>query len=368
MGRIYVYPADRTGCGLYRLIGPALALRAQGHTDVELVLPKGRTGDVGLTGMQDETGRLVAVQVPPDADVMVFQRPTLGQLADAVPLIRDLGVAVVVDMDDDLTCIDPRNIAWTMAHPRPGWGREGHTWGNATRACRHATMVTVSTPALLDTYAAHGRGVVLDNHVPASYLQVPHTDSDIIGWAASIHSHPGDLNVVGPAVARVVRDGHPYLAAGDPTGIRDTLGLEDDPPSTGVVPIEAWPNAVTRLGVGIAPLADTRFNRSKSSLKVKEYSACGVPWVASPRAEYRRFHRQTRCGLLAEGPRDWYRQLTRLAGNEALRLELSEEGRAAMAEHTIEGNAWRWLSAWEDALKLQRRQVPAGSPLTSSAT
>lgn len=258
--RVYVYPADNTGCGFYRMMAPARALRMQGH-DVTVVMPSGRNGDVGLTGGLDEHGQLIQVNVPQDADVMVFQRVTMGQLAQAVPLIRAQGVAVVVDMDDDLTCIDPRNIAWTAMHPR--MGRPGHTWDNATRACMDATLVTVSTPALLATYAPHGRGVVLENCVPADYLGIPHEDSDVLGWPGSVHSHPGDPGMVGSAVSRLVREGHRFMVVGDGAGARSAFTLEAEPETTGLVEFDDWPRAVTRLGVGIAPLVDTKFNRGK---------------------------------------------------------------------------------------------------------
>jgi hypothetical protein len=348
--RVYVYPADQDGCGRYRMIFPARALRAQGH-DVRIILPRGRTGAVGLTGMQDEHGNLLSVQPPADADVMVFQRITQWQLAQAIPFIRDLGVAVVVDMDDDLTAVDPRNVAWTAMHPR--YGRPGQNWANATRACLAATLVTVSAQALLRVYAPHGRAAVLENRIPRRYLDVPHDDSDVIGWPGSVHSHPGDLPVVGQSVGRLVREGHRFMTVGTGLGVQQELGLEADPPASGLVPIEMWPNAVAQLGVGMAPLADTRFNAGKSALKPLEMSACGVPWVASPRAEYTRLHRHG-VGRLAAKPRDWYRELKTLATDAALRRDMSERGRAVAAEHTIEGHAWRWLEAWETALKMQR--------------
>jgi glycosyltransferase involved in cell wall biosynthesis len=355
--RVYVYPADRTGCGFYRLIAPSEALRAAGH-DVTVVLPRDRTGDVGLNGLQDEHGNLVAVQTPPDADVMVFQRITMAQLAQAVPLIRARGIAVVIDMDDNLTCIDPRNIAWEALHPRAG--RPEHTWANATRACAAATLVTVSTPALLDTYAPHGRGVVVPNCVPASYLAVEHVDSDVIGWPGSVHSHPGDLEVVGSAVSRLVQDGHRFLAVGEGIGVGRDLGLPGDPDATGLVDLPDWPAAVARLGVGIAPLRDTKFNSGKSWLKPLEMAAVGVPWVASPRAEYQRLHRLG-CGLLADKPNRWHRALRDLAGDPARRMELSEAGRQVATAWTIEGNAWRWAQAWADALAVQRQAASAFS-------
>jgi glycosyltransferase involved in cell wall biosynthesis len=376
--RVYTYPADRYGCGFYRLMAPAVALRAQGH-DVTIVMPDERTGDAaGLRGYQDEAGTIIDVSVPPDADVMVFQRITMLQLAAAIPIIRAKGVAVVVDMDDDLTAIDPRNVAFTSMHPRHG--KPGHSWQAAALACRDATLVTVSTKGLLRTYAQHGRGVVVDNYVPAGYLDVEHHDSDLLGWPGTIHSHPGDLPALGASLARLLREGARFLNVGDGEGLRDALGLEQDPPATGFVPLERWPDEIARIGVGVAPLADTKFNRGKSRLKVLEMSACGVPWVASPRAEYTRMQQEAGVGLLADKPSDWYRKLSRLLVNPRQRADMSAAGREYAAGQTIEGNAWRWWEAW--SLAYQRRQAasrprvapvsplsePSGRPIAAVAS
>ena len=84
-------------------------------------------------------------------------------------------------------------------------------------------------------------------------------------------------------------------------------------------------------------------------------SACGIPWIASPRAEYRLFHDMEGVGFLAERPKEWLRHLRELVRDEALRVEMSEAGRAAVAErHTIEANAWRLWEAWGDALRAER--------------
>lgn len=345
---MYVFPADEAGCGAYRMAWPAQALRAQGH-DVRVVPPKARHGIGG--DIDSRTGTLVDVRIPPDADVIVMQRVSLAHLASAIPMIRAKGVAVVVDMDDDLTKIDPNNPAfWAM---RADTGDRRHTWRNAHRACLDATLVTVSTPALLPVYAPHGRGVVIENRIPARYLQVPHTDSAAVGWAGSTHSHPFDLHEVGPAVARLVRDGHTYRGVGPEVGLRDALGLDTDPQVTGSVDLDQWADAVATMGIAMVPLADTGFNAAKSWLKGLEASACGVPWVASPRAEYVRLQKALGVGFLARKPKDWYRMLKRLATDDALRLEQSQAGRAAAAEWTIEGNAWRWLEAWDHARRAQ---------------
>lgn len=353
----YVYPADEQGCGFYRLIWVSEALKAQGH-DVRIRPPGGREG-IGAD-IDGRTGKVQRARIPADADLIVMQRVSLAHLADAITSIRQQGVAVVVDMDDDLTKIDMANPAfWAL---RTDQGDRRHTYRNAHQACLNATLVTVSTPALLGVYAPHGRGVVVENCVPASYLDVPHVDSAAIGWPGSVHSHPADLQVVGPAVARLVREGATYAGIGPPDGLAWALGLApDDVNVSGTVDMAAWPGALATVGVGMAPLADTGFNAAKSWLKPLEMSACGVPWVASPRAEYARFHRWERRGVgaLARKPTEWYRELRRLVNDESLRREQSEAGRELAREWTIEGNAWRWAEAWEYAVKLQRTSALA---------
>lgn len=354
----YVYPADVYGCGKYRLIWPAEALRAQGH-DVRVVLPSMRDGIGG--DIDSRTNTLTNVRVPADADVVVLQRVSFAHMAEAVSQMRAKGIAVVVDMDDDLTAIDPSNPAfWAMR--TDGVGRMAHhNYRNAHKACLDASLVTVSTPALLRIYAPHGRGVVIENRIPASYLDIPHVDSAVISWPGSIHSHPADLHQLGPAIQRLVFEGAQYRGVGPDYaempgdgGLRRALGLPEDPPVTGSVDMEEWPHRLAEIGVGLAPLATTKFNESKSWLKPLEMMACGVPFVAQCYVEYQRLVRQTKVGLLARDPKDWYRQVKKLVQSSTLREETTAAGRIAAANMTIEGNAWRWAQAWEHAIELQR--------------
>ncbi|MDK1473622.1 hypothetical protein QNO07_09340 [Streptomyces sp. 549] len=325
-------------------------LAAAGH-DVDVVRTDRRR--VQLV-MEDETVKDVLV----DADVVVLQRTTHRWMAQAVAVMRAKGIAVVVDVDDDLSAIHPANPAWTDMHPtnemRPGVGRapRRHSWRNLAAACRDATLVTVSTPALLGVYARHGRGQVLHNYLPDMYYGLPRTDSDVVGWPGSYHSHPNDPEVVGGAVARLVDEGAAFVMRGDPQGAGRAFGLSEDPPGGGVA-IDQWPRAVAELGIGIAPLADTRFNASKSWLKPLEMSAAGVPWVASPRAEYRRLHAMG-AGVLADRPRVWYRELKRLRESAALRQEMSGMGRAVAEGLRLSHHTWRWREAWERAYEIQQ--------------
>ncbi|MBE4758292.1 hypothetical protein [Streptomyces caniscabiei] len=339
--KVIVYPADAFGCGSFRMRWPGEACAAAGH-DVQVVEPKDRRIRVVMEG------HTVRDVLDVDADVVVLQRVTHAYMAQAVGVMRAKGITVVVDVDDDLSSIHPSNPAWAVH--RPGAGL--HSWHNVALACRTASLVTVSTPALLDVYARHGRGHVLPNYLPDMYYGLPRVDSDTIGWPGSYHSHPNDPESVGGAVARLVDEGASFVMRGDSTGAGRAFGLAADPPG-GAVPIEEWPRAVASLGIGIAPLADTKFNRAKSWLKPLEMSATGVPWVASPRAEYQRLH-NLGAGVLADRPRAWYRELKRLRESAALRQELSNTGRAVAGQLRLRDNAWRWQEAWARAYEMQR--------------
>lgn len=345
--KIVLFPADLYGCGWYRLLFFGKHLQAQGH-DVVIIPPDSRRH--GLTG-ETKNGKLISIQPPPGADVVVLQRVTHRPVAEAIPLLRAQGVAVVVDIDDDLDAIAPANPAWLALHPKSS---TEHDWASAALACRAATLVTVSTPALLRRYAAHGRGVVVPNCVPELFLSLARVDSGVIGWGGSIHSHPDDLQVVGSSMRRLVEEGHIFQVIGPGTGVRDALALPVEPLATGNVEIGDWAPSLSILGVGIVPLADSRFNQAKSWLKALEKASVGVPSVMSPMPEYKRLHDGYGVGVLAAKPAQWYREVKRLATDECYRREVSERSRAGAAQWTVERNSWRAMEVWAEALKIQR--------------
>lgn len=355
--RVLVMPADLGGCGHYRLLMAAEHLRSLGY-DIHIKLPG--ESDNGFEAHLDENDNIVDFRLPvEDVDVIVMQRVSHDMHRQAIPLLRKKGVAVVVDMDDDLSTIHPKNVAF--------WNYRTHSLTpfsakNAQFICNEATLVTVSTRPLLRVYAKHGRGQIIDNYVPERYLYMsPIRDDDapVFGWAGTMQSHPTDVQVVGRSVRDLVREGHQFRVVG-PADPRLKVGfkLDEDAPATGVVSLFNWPTSIANLDVGLAPLEPSTFNTSKSRLKVLEYNSVGIPYVASPRDEYRRYHRESRgSGILAETPKDWATAIRRLMKDETMRKELGEQGRAHVYSQTIEMNSWRWLEAWDRAFKIQRGLV-----------
>lgn len=349
--RVTLAPADRYGCGHYRLIYPATALGDD--IDVEYV--------TGFPTRKSRTSQRILELLPLNTDVVVLQRAMSADLLTLIPMMQAQGIAVVVDIDDDFSCLHHRHPARAPLHPR--FSAQSN-WRILQRACAAADMVTVSTPALAQRYGARGHAVVLPNCVPQALLRVPR-DVDtarciVYGWAGYLATHPDDLTVTRGGVAQALdkTPGSRFLVVGPGEGVANELGLVDDVvDATGHVAFADYPQAVAKIGVGIVPLRASKFNEAKSYLKGLEYAALGIPFVASPTAEYAKLA-EDHVGLLAdERPRDWSRKLTYLS-NPDHAAEWSSQGRAVIREsHTYETNAWRWAEAWEAVIARRRHEV-----------
>lgn len=349
--RVTVMPADPWACGHYRMAWPSDVLKAQGH-DITVVTPTEKTGFRVRVGMRvDGTQELLDMEMP-EADVVVIQRPAKDMMVQMIKRMREVGIAVVVEIDDDLTNLHPDNIAYYTYRPgNPG----GLSWRHTVEACKAATYVTTSTSRLQRVFAPHGRGCVLDNYVPEIYLTFEHQDTGFFGWAGTTKSHPDDLQVTGHAVSILMNQGLQFQVLGGSYGLDSALRLQRPVPTMPAVPLQAWASTMTQcFDVSMCPLSNSAFNASKSRLKAIEAMAVGLAWVASPREEYRRLHRESGVGLLADTPKRWVRAIKELMTNDSLRHEQVEAGREYMKTQTYQANAWRWLEAWETALKIQR--------------
>ena len=356
--RVVVRPSDFFGCGYYRVLLPGITLHA--GRDVELVVDPGE----GVLGERFVRGdgpfpELVGLG-PVDADVVVLQRPLMWWMADAVELLQRQGVAVVVEVDDDFEALHPAHVNAGDIDPARN---PAHNHQHLRRACLAADLVTVTTPALAERYAAARRVVVVPNGIPAAYLQVPaHAPGTPlqVGWSGDPGVHPGDLEVTGGGVGRAVAEaGARFAIVGPGEGARVALGLPGEADATGWVAFEDYAAHLARHDVGVVPLADTPFNEAKSWLKGLEMAALGVPFVASPAAEYRRLA-SLGAGVLAASPASWRAEVAALVARPDLRAERVAQARAVAAEHTIEGQAWRWAEAWQEAaLGASRQRHPA---------
>lgn len=96
---------------------------------------------------------------------------------------------------------------------------------------------------------------------------------------------------------------------------------------------ESVPREIQRFDIGVLPHRnDGEWNRSKTSLKILEYMACGVPSVASAFGEMPHIVNDGVNGFLASTDEEWAEKLARLLFDMALRGKLGKAGQKTVQE------------------------------------
>lgn len=305
---------------------------------------------------------VVGLAERPECDVIVIQRPLRLDMVALIPHLQRAGVAVVVEVDDDFDAIDPRNVAYRAVDPQVSPHRNRR---HLAMACDIADWVIVTTPALARRYGKHGRVSIIPNYVPARYLDIAKpgwdgTGPPIVGWTGSVATHPGDLRVIGGALAELVRrDVVQFRCIGTGAGVAEELGLDDRyrPYHPVENPTPWWaagwldlhtsyPEAVATFDIGLVPLTLTPFNEAKSTLKGLEYAATGSGFVAAPTGPYREMRGPW--SLIAQRPRDWRACIRALAADPAGAGEAMREW-VRDRELVIEARTHEWVAAWQAA-------------------
>lgn len=337
--KVRVCPSDQAGCGSYRMIWPAEVLQSEGH-DVQIA-----KRPLVKVNINVDPPTVVDV-VDEDADVIVFQRPCTYQITQLIPILQGRGIKVVIDMDDDLNCIHPSNPAYTQYHPR----NVKSNWEWAAKACEIADLVTVTTEQLAEVYGSHGRVQIIPNYVPQRYLSIEEERDEAVtlGWAGWVPTHPTDLNVASRAVFRAMKDTPARFKA---IGDKNALSKLEIRPQGGQhywippVKIDRYPHELAKLHVGLVPLVDSKFNRSKSWLKALEYASVGVVPVVSPTPDNSRLASMGGA-IIAESNKDWEEILRQLILSPDEVQQWGKRCRAVASDLTIEANTRQWKDAW----------------------
>ncbi|WP_018914064.1 glycosyltransferase [Thiomonas sp. FB-6] len=321
--RILVHPADREGCGEYRIISPMRALNraglAQGWETMRLFQPA-------------EMQRI-------DADSLVVQRqmewPQIEALERNARLLRAFRV---FEIDDLITNLPVKSVH--RAHIHKDIAKR---FRKAAGLCNR---LVVATEPLAKAYAGFSDEVVVcPNYVErARWGELRPARAERkrlrVGWAGGV-GHSGDLELI----VDVVRESAPlvdWVFFGlCPPELKDVV-REFHPG----IPLDQYAPKLAELDLdlAVAPLEHNAFNEAKSHLRLLEYGVLGYPVICSDITPYQGDFPVVR---VPNRFRDWMRAIHDAVGDpRALRAQGDALRAKVLADWMLEDHLDTWLRAW----------------------
>jgi hypothetical protein len=335
------YMVDRrTGNGFYRSIGPMTALeQLRGH-------------DVRALSSETEEPPLAAVR---DIDVLHVHRYADERAERLVREAKAHGAAVVWDDDDNIAAV-PKG---SQGYRKVGGVRSERRLVRMKRIFRLVDLVTAPSRALAEHLRAAGaaNAAVIENYVPDQFLAVdrrPHRGVTI-GWiAAGEHQLDVEAVPIRDALQRLLDE----RADVSVTTIGLRLGLRGERyRHIDQVPLLDLTQAAAAFDIGIAPIADIEFNRTRSNVKLKEYAAAGASWLASPIGPYAGMGEKQGGRLVADDR--WHEELSRLVDKPGDCRKLAKRARKWVAGQTLTKHVGDWEARLVEAAEHPRATVPA---------
>lgn len=329
--RIHFWTADGSGSGIYRGVLPAMSLNWLGH-------------DTSAGPRLPEDWR------EQDFDVVVGCRVAKAGPSRTWREMRDAGIRLVMDLDDDYFHLDPSNaVAYQL------WRQPLLRRGLIDNMQLAHTVTCCSEPlaAVLRDY--HDDVRVVPNGLPAQYLgEMRDYSPEIlsVGWAgtsSTVHELrvPGvvralnriaDYSRPGGVAVRLVGIDAPTAVACGLQGKRlGALGWVKD--------FGHYLQAVAGFDVWVAPYRDTAFNRAKFATKWLESSMLGIPLIASDIEPYRAVIRHGENGFLVKREYEWGRLLKQLADDPELRQRIGMAARAEASGSILQAINRQWEAA-----------------------
>ncbi|HEX5146110.1 MAG TPA: glycosyltransferase [Conexibacter sp.] len=324
--RVAVVASMTTVNAVYRAL-PLLGLSRRGHAV-----------HVDADGQALLAGALRGV------DVVHVYRQQHPRVRRALRALRASGTAIVWDNDDYV--MPPQ--------ARAGEQQARRAQAEIMQTIPLAHLVTTTSQMLAEQYRAWGAAdvQVVENYLPQHFARPPaaHGEGVLVGWVAA-GEHVHDVERLG------LRATFQRLLATHPEARVATIGVSLELASeryahTDIVEYRELPDHIGAFDVGIAPIADIPFNRAKSNVKLKEYAAMGVPWLASPIGPYTGLGEKQGGRLVADDR--WHDELERLIRDERARRKLAKAGRRWAEGERVERNLDRWEGALTQALATAR--------------
>uniref|UniRef100_E6PMA4 Glycosyltransferase 2-like domain-containing protein n=1 Tax=mine drainage metagenome TaxID=410659 RepID=E6PMA4_9ZZZZ len=321
--RILVHPADREGCGEYRIIAPMRALNRAGVTQ-------------GWETMRlYEPAEMERMQ----PDSLVVQRQMEWPQIEALERHARTSKAFrVFEIDDLITNLPLKSVHKSSIHKDIA-----KRFRKAAGLCNR---LVVATEPLAKAYAGFSdEVVVMPNYLEAARwgaLQPVRAERarPRVGWAGGI-GHTGDLELIVDVVRETAAEVDWVFFGLCPEALKP-LVKEFHPG----VPLDQYAAKLSSLDLdlAVAPLEDNAFNAAKSHLRLLEYGILGYPVICSDLLPYQGDFPVTR---VANRFRDWSRALRdAIADRAAMRAQGDALRAKVLAHWMMEDHLDAWLKTW----------------------
>lgn len=365
---------EDSAVGYYRIWGPLKQLERLGLAELKLT----PTFTWGIS--KDEIKKFPGVEwFSSDKgdgfrpDIIVAERHDHLHYTSLIGgLAKAYNVPLVVDTDDDVQAVRPFNPGYASYHPD-----SDNTMANLKlMSIPHLSAITASTSHLKERHERFGKPVyVVPNSIDIktrTFPRKPENKKIRIGWIGSA-CHYENLQIIQQAVKDIVAN-YPQvefvftnlygdLWANPPKEVADRVipvcklyGCKTRHAicKKAYVTLDKYAKAVAdyNLDIGLAPLQDNLFNRSKSNLRVLEYWAQKTAVIASAVRPYLECIVDGKNGLFAREKIDWYRAMEKLILNPKLMKTLGANGyKTLVKDYNAETNAKKLYKIYQEIIK-----------------
>lgn len=288
-----------------------------------------------------------------DADVVHIHRFVGGEITAVVDQLHARGIGVVWDNDDDIANVPRSNPKYA----RFGGARRPALLKSLHAMLRAVDVVTTPSAHLAAQFRAAGATDVrvIENYLPDAFpgTKAARADGVTVVWLAGLE-HQVDYQQLRlrDTLGRLL-DAHPDLRI---RSIGLGLGLASDRyEHVKLVAFRDLARALAQADIGIAPLVELPWNAARSNVKVKEYAAAGLPWLASDYGPYRGLG-EAQGGRLV--PDDgWHDALDALIRDARARKKLGKRAARWAKGETISKHAGTWEAVYRDAQVAAQRRI-----------
>lgn len=281
------------------------------------------------------------------ADIVVVQRVLGNGIKHLINYCHIRKKKVVFEIDDNV---------WKFPDS-PEYKSENaeKTPGDTTEIMDGCDAVTVSTQAIADVVAKESQTPVfiipnaldLLQWKPINNIRHEHF---LVGWAGG-HYHVQDLDMIVPGLKEVIRKNSGTTLVF--LGCCPMELLNDHPDKVFLhefTSIELFPKtmSVMKFDIGLAPLFETEFAKSRSNIRLLQYGALRIPSVVSYYGEYGKMIDDGFPAMVVKDG-DWASAIQELIDNPEKRKEIGKKAQEYVAlNFDIKDNIFKWKLVYDN--------------------